>query len=51
MANYDDGFGRPQMQFSLPPLTHWVRRLLIVIIVLSIIKLFGIWDWAWALMV
>lgn len=34
-----------------PNANIWVRRLLIVIIVLSIIKLFGIWDWAWALMV
>jgi len=32
-----------------PNANVWVRRLLIVIIVVSMIKLFGIWDWAWAM--
>ena len=29
MTSYDDGYGRPQPQVSFPPLTPWVRRLLI----------------------
>ncbi len=30
MAGYDDGYGgQPRMQFSLPPLTLWVKRLMI----------------------
>ncbi|MEM6672658.1 MAG: rhomboid family intramembrane serine protease [Planctomycetota bacterium] len=29
MTSYDDGYGRPQMQLALPPLTPWVKRLLI----------------------
>ena len=29
MANYDDGYGQQRTQVSLPPLTPWVRRLLI----------------------
>ncbi len=30
MAGYDDGYGQqPQMQFAMPPLTFWVKRLMI----------------------
>lgn len=29
MAGYDDGFGQQQMQLALPPLTLWVRKLMI----------------------
>jgi uncharacterized membrane protein YfcA len=33
-----------------PNANIWVRRLLIAIIVFSILKLFGIWDWMWGLL-
>lgn len=29
MTNYDDGYGQPRPQVSFPPLTLWVRRLMI----------------------
>ncbi|MEM6675115.1 MAG: rhomboid family intramembrane serine protease [Planctomycetota bacterium] len=36
MSNYDDGYGRPQMQLALPPLTPWVKRFLIANIVVFV---------------